>query len=514
LAKEKQLMESATQKPRTDRRQLQQIIAGLSEGVILIEPDQTLRWANKAALDMHGVNSMEQLGQTVSEYRERFQLRYRNHHPLRPGSYPLDRVVAGEEFSDVLVEVAQADEPEPRWVHRVRSLVITNGDGEPDCLVLILHDATEWASAEARFEKAFGANPAPAVICRLSDLRFVKVNHGFLEMTGYQRDQVLGRSVYELDVLEGAPQKDLAIERLSSGQTIPQMETVLRLPNEDTKLVVVAGQPIEIGDQPCMLFTFMDLEPRRKAEEALRHSEEQFAKAFRMAPIPMILYARESLRLLEANEAFVHLTGFSADEIIGHPVAESSFWDISDDQANIAKLLANIHGLRDQEFDIRTKENESLDCLVSAEVVSVLGQECVLMVLQDITERKRTELDLITAIEAVMQDASWFSRSIVDKLDSLRGGRSTGKPDAELSALSPRERDVLGLLCEGLSDKETAARLGVALNTVRNRVTSLYAKLGVHRRSEAIIWARKKGFPEASSSRAQKKARSRPRKSS
>ena len=76
--------------------------------------------------------------------------------------------------------------------------------------MLILHDATEWASAEQRFEKTFNANPAPAVICRLSDYRYVKVNVGFLEMTGYARDQVIGRSVYELDVLDQAERRELA----------------------------------------------------------------------------------------------------------------------------------------------------------------------------------------------------------------------------------------------------------------------------------------------------------------
>jgi DNA-binding NarL/FixJ family response regulator len=117
------------------------------------------------------------------------------------------------------------------------------------------------------------------------------------------------------------------------------------------------------------------------------------------------------------------------------------------------------------------------------------------MVFQDITERKRTELELLMAIEAVMQDASWFSRSILDKLNSARRGAAPGKADAAISDLTPRERDVLNLICEGLADKEIATRLGVAPNTVRNRVATLYAKLGLHSRSEAIIWAREHGFP-------------------
>ncbi|MFP3519728.1 PAS domain-containing protein, partial [Pseudomonas sp. SIMBA_077] len=90
------------------------------------------------------------------------------------------------------------------------------------------------------------------VICRLGDLRYIKVNQGFLEMTGYARDQVIGRSVYELDVLEDAEHKELAVERLGQGATIPQMQAELRLPEGGSKLVIVAGQPLDINDEDCM----------------------------------------------------------------------------------------------------------------------------------------------------------------------------------------------------------------------------------------------------------------------
>ena len=198
-----------------DRSQLQQIIAGLTEGVILVDPDQTILWANAAALDMHGAEAVADLGDSVSEYRRRFQLRYRNNHSLSVGDYPIDRVVAGEASPMWWSRSPSAGEDEVRWVHRVRSLVITDAAGLPDCLVLVIQDATERFSAEERFEATFNANPAPAVICRLSDLRYVKVNQGFLEMTGYAREDVIGRSVYEVDILEGAENRDLAKERLS-----------------------------------------------------------------------------------------------------------------------------------------------------------------------------------------------------------------------------------------------------------------------------------------------------------
>ena len=109
-----------------DRHQLQQIIAGLSEGVILIEPGQRIVWGNEAALAMHGVESLEDLGATVDAYRRRFRLRYRNNHILKKSDYPLARVIAGETFSDVTVEVCAAGRDE-RWVHSIRS--VTDADG-------------------------------------------------------------------------------------------------------------------------------------------------------------------------------------------------------------------------------------------------------------------------------------------------------------------------------------------------------------------------------------------------
>ena len=250
-----------------DLRHLRQIVAGLDEGVILIDPDQSLLWANDAALAMHGVGDIAELGATVEEYRSRFRLRYRNNHRLEADDYPLERVVAGDRFSEVVVEVTVAGEDEPRWVHQVRSLVLNDSDdGEPACLVLIVQDVSERYAAEDRFEQSFNANPAPAVICRLRDLKFVKVNQGFLDMTGFERDQVLAKTVYDIDVLRHAEQRDLAKQRLGEGRTIPQMEAELELPGGATKLVIVAGQPIDMGDQPCLLFTFADLEPRRTAE--------------------------------------------------------------------------------------------------------------------------------------------------------------------------------------------------------------------------------------------------------
>ncbi len=139
-------MSQAVLATETNRRQLQQIISGLSDGVILIETDKarSLLWANEAALAMHGVSEVSQLGANAREYAKRYALRYRNNHPLALDSYPISRVAAGETFSDVVVEVQAEIEGEARhWVHRVRSMILSDRGGAPESLVLILSDATD-----------------------------------------------------------------------------------------------------------------------------------------------------------------------------------------------------------------------------------------------------------------------------------------------------------------------------------------------------------------------------------
>lgn len=478
----------------TNRRQLQQIIAGLSDGVILLELDQSILWANEAALSMHGVIRITDLGHNADEYAKLFNLRYRNNHAITAENYPISRVARCESFNDVLIEVSPTDDPERTWVHSVRSMILTDREGQPESLVLIMSDVTDWANAEQRFEKTFNANPAPAVICRLSDLRYIKVNPGFLEMTGYSRDQVIGTSAYEIDIYERAEQRDLAIQRLRDVATIPQMQAELRLPDGSSKQVIVAGQPLLLNDEDCMLFSFVDMEMRHKAEVALRQSEERFAKAFRLTPVPILICSADTQQVIDVNQAFLETLAYDSEEVSGKTVTQLDFISDNGARARLLTALENSGRVNRVDVQVRKKDGDVLECALSADTVNIQDMPCYLLVLMDITERKRTELELVAAIEEVMKDASWFSRTLIEKLANVKKVNSPQLPSVSFTDLTTRERDVLGLICEGLADKEIAARLKLALNTVRNHVATVYSKLDVHSRSEAIVWARERGL--------------------
>ncbi len=79
-------------------------------------------------------------------------------------------------------------------------------------------------------------------------------------------------------------------------------------------------------------------------------------------------------------------------------------------------------------------------------------------------------------------------------LDFVGIGRHAHGEDPAFAALSPREREVLSLMTEGLGNAEIGERLSISEKTVRNHVSNLFDKLGVWTRAQAIVFAHDRGF--------------------
>jgi DNA-binding CsgD family transcriptional regulator len=141
-----------------------------------------------------------------------------------------------------------------------------------------------------------------------------------------------------------------------------------------------------------------------------------------------------------------------------------------------------------------TGSGTEVPCSVSVVETMVGGEPMLLGVIQETGDQAHPGRDFVATIEAVMADTSWFTRTIIEKFKALRpGGQPVATPDA-LDLLSDREREVLGLICEGRSDAEMSRMLNLSQNTVRNHIASLYRKIGVNRRGAAIIWARERAI--------------------
>jgi PAS domain-containing protein len=131
-----------------NRRQLHNIVTGLSEGVILLDPTGRIVWANEAALTAYGVTTLDELGADEHEFFRNFDLRYRNNHELKAKDFPIARLLSGEGFMDVTVEVTRPGDEEPRKrVHCLRGMVLRDAQDDPESLVLVVNDETERYNA-------------------------------------------------------------------------------------------------------------------------------------------------------------------------------------------------------------------------------------------------------------------------------------------------------------------------------------------------------------------------------
>ncbi len=151
--------------------------------------------------------------------------------------------------------------------------------------------------------------------------------------------------------------------------------------DDDAKPVRLAGSNTDITEQ-------------KNAELAILKSEEKFSKAFHASPDTIVITSLAEGRLIEVNEGFVRNTGYQRDEAIGKTVFELRVWPREVDRESLIESLRRDGYVRDLPHDFRTKSGEIRSGVLTAEKVEVEGEECLLSVIRDITEAKRSELDL------------------------------------------------------------------------------------------------------------------------
>jgi PAS domain S-box-containing protein len=134
----------------------------------------------------------------------------------------------------------------------------------------------------------------------------------------------------------------------------------------------------------------MELE-RLRIDKALRKSEEKFSKAFQCSPVIFTMSTLKEMRYIAVNETFTRTTGYSAEEVIGRTPKEINILAQPEKLNVFTDLLLARGQVRNYEFDIRARNGEERTVLISAEVIDIAGELCVLSVSEDITERKKAE---------------------------------------------------------------------------------------------------------------------------
>ncbi len=164
--------------------------------------------------------------------------------------------------------------------------------------------------------------------------------------------------------------------------------------DKSTTPTEVHARIIESGGRKVILSMSRDITERKKAEEALRESEEKFSKVFSSSPDPIAIINLKNGRFVEANEGFARMAGFSREETIGHSGEELGLWDNSEERARVFKLLRQQGQVQNVPIKYRTKSGQIRDSLFSASVINIGDEPHMIAISKDITERQQMEEEL------------------------------------------------------------------------------------------------------------------------
>jgi two-component system cell cycle sensor histidine kinase/response regulator CckA len=138
----------------------------------------------------------------------------------------------------------------------------------------------------------------------------------------------------------------------------------------------------------------LEAEKHKGVEMALQKSEEKFSKLFQASPIYTCVTIVEDGRFLEVNDAFMKVTGYQREKVIGHTTTEVGLWANPEERINFVKLAKEQGRFRDQEVNFLKKNGEPLVMLWSAEKIELGGEDCFISALVDITELKKAQEEL------------------------------------------------------------------------------------------------------------------------
>ena len=301
-----------------------------------------------------------------------------------------------------------------------------------------------------RFEEAVRTNEAllrlfikhtPAAIAMFdTEMRYLQVSDRFLTDYDLEGQDLIGKSHYE--VFPNLPDRWKEVhKRILAGAVERCEEDPYITSDGGTGWLQWESLPWRKGNGEIgglILFTQV-ITARKRAEEALRASEERFVKIFNLSPFRMgILRIRDGV-VLEVNDSWIRDTGFSRDEIINQPIFTLS--PTMDDglAEKIREVLTTREPVLNMDVRFRTKNGRDVIANTSAVIIDLDGEPCYLWAANDITERKLAE-EALKASESRFSIA-FNSNPMLASISMLEGGRFLAVNDSfvELTGYSREE---------------------------------------------------------------------------
>lgn len=228
------------------------------------------------------------------------------------------------------------------------------------------------------------------------------------ELSGYPQEELIGMNISRLFPVNELQREPLRYDLLQAGKTVHRQRR-LRRKNGDLISIEMSARVLPDGTYHCFM---RDISARKKIEEALRHSEEKFSRAFKLSPDAVNINRLRDGVYIEINEGFTKAMGWTEEEVIGRSSmpGDLDIWCRAEDRRKLVDGLnadGEVHGLQ---APFRTKDGQILIGLMSARLIEINGEPCLLSITRDITERVKAEEERRKLEEQMLQ---------VQKLESL-----------------------------------------------------------------------------------------------
>ena len=243
-------------------------------------------------------------------------------------------------------------------------------------------------SGEACYRDLF-EDSRDAVYVSSKEGNILTINEAGTALFGYSRGEMMGMDIH---ALYADPQDRERFQReIEVTGAVKDYEVTLRR-KDGTRIICIITSTVRRSSEGGVIGyqgIIRDVTAYKKAEEALRRSEEKFSKIFRSSPDWMAISALEDGRLIDVNDAFLRITGYSRNEVIGKTSAELGLWVDTEERRRFVELLREKREIRNHEAKFRLKSGEVRIFLRSAELIELDGETCVINITRDITDRKR-----------------------------------------------------------------------------------------------------------------------------
>ncbi|WP_296231361.1 PAS domain S-box protein [uncultured Pseudomonas sp.] len=304
-------------------------------------------------------------------------------------------ILKGEQIANALRHRIRWPDGSLHWLEITGSLQY-EADGRPRMFGVIRDISAQQERAEAlraseeRFASLFRLSPDIMMLVRYDDSAIIEINQHFTQAFGWTASEILGRHTHDLNLWVHASQRDQLRQQAPQSREPVIQEVQLRTRSSAILDGVLSSQYIELQGERLMLCTFLDTSERKRAENALRASEEKFAKAFMHTPDAVAITDRASGRFIEVNPSFEQQFGWRSAEAVGHTSLELGIWaDPSDRQRMLDAVQAG--RLNNLEVRLFSRDGSVTSNLLFGGEIELNGTTCLVLTVRNITEQRAQE---------------------------------------------------------------------------------------------------------------------------